>query len=68
MSETIWSEDYVSRNPKLAAHAIEFLQEMLRTEEIESQRTIKQLQGRVSGLEFELALLVEQMTHSQSSS
>lgn len=59
MSETIWSEDYIARNPKLAAHAIDFLQEMLRTEELESERTIKQLQGRVGGLELELALLRE---------
>ena len=67
-SETIWSEDYIERNPKLAAHAIEFLQEMLHTEELESERTIKQLQGRVDGLELELTLLKEQMTDTQSPS
>lgn len=59
MSETIWSEDFVGRNPKLASHAIDFLQEMLRTQEEESERTIKQLQGKVDGLELELALLRE---------
>jgi hypothetical protein len=55
MSETIWSEDFISENPKLASHAIEFLQEMLRT----NDTTINRLQGRVDGLELELALLRE---------
>lgn len=68
MSETIWSEDFVSRNPKLASHAIDFLQEMLHTQELESERTISQLQGRVDGLELELALLKERQTSSQTPS
>lgn len=55
MSETIWSEDFISENPKLASHAIEFLQEMLRTNDV----TISKLQGRVDGLELDLALLRE---------
>jgi len=59
MSETIWSEDFILRNPKLAKQAIDFLQELLRTEELESERTIKQLQSRVDGLELDLAMLKE---------
>jgi len=59
MTDTIWSEDFVSRNPKLAAHAIDFLQEMLKTQEDEADLTINRLQGRVDGLELELALLRE---------
>ena len=59
MSETIWTEDFVKRNPKLAKQAIDFLQEMLQTQELEAERTIGQLKGRVDGLELELALLRE---------
>jgi hypothetical protein len=59
MTDTIWSEDFVSRNPKLASHAIDFLQEMLKTQEDEAELTINRLQGRVDGLELELALLRE---------
>lgn len=59
MSDTIWTEDFVKRNPKLAKQAIDFLQEMLQTQELEAERTIGQLKGRMDGLELELALLRE---------
>ncbi len=59
MSDTIWTEDFVKRNPKLAKQAIDFLQEMLQTQELEAERTIGQLKGRLDGLELELALLRE---------
>ena len=59
MSETIWSEDFIKRNPKLAKQAIEFLQEMIQTQELEAERSIGKLKGRVDGLELELALMRE---------
>jgi len=59
MSETIWSEDYVGRNPKLAAHAIEFLQEMLFAEEQEYKRVIEKLNEKVQDLEWELRAMAE---------
>ena len=59
MSDTIWTVDFVKRNPKLAKQAIDFLQEMLQTQELEAERTIGQLKGRMDGLELELALLRE---------
>ena len=59
MSETIWSEDYIARNPKLAAHAIEFLQEMLCAEEQEYKRVIGELKRKVEDLEWELRAMVE---------
>ena len=68
MSETIWSQDFVLRNPKLAVQAIEFLQEMLRTQEAESDMTIDQLQKKVDGLELELTLLKEKQASSQTPS
>jgi predicted ATP-grasp superfamily ATP-dependent carboligase len=55
MSETIWSEDFISENPKLASHAIEFLQEMLRT----NDTTIEKLQRKVEDLEWEMRAMVE---------
>lgn len=58
-SETIWSEDYVERNPKLAAHAIEFLQEMLFAEEQEYKRIIAKLKQEVEALEWELRVMAE---------
>ena len=59
MTETIWSEDYVGRNPKLAAHAIEFLQEMLHAEEQEYKRIIEKLKHEVEALEWELRVMAE---------
>lgn len=59
MSETIWSEDFILRNPKLAKQAIDFLHEMLRTEELESERVIDQLKRRIEDLELEILAMAE---------
>jgi len=59
MSETIWSEDFILRNPKLAKQAIDFLQEMLRTEELESERVVDALKRRIEDLEFEMLAMAQ---------
>jgi hypothetical protein len=59
MSETIWSEDFILRNPKLAKQAIDFLQEMIRAEEAESERIIAQLKLKIEDLELEILAMAE---------
>jgi hypothetical protein len=59
MSETIWSEDFILRNPKLAKQAIDFLQEMIRAEEAESERVIAELKRKVEDLEFEMLAMAQ---------
>ena len=59
MSETIWSEDFILRNPKLAKQAIDFLQELLRTEELESERVVAALKRRIEDLELEMLAMAE---------
>ena len=59
MSETIWSEDFILRNPKLAKQAIDFLQELLRTEELESERVVAALKRRIEDLELEMLAMAD---------